>query len=160
MTMGRPPKPNEAKRRIGNPGKRALPELAAVTPLPALPNGTPTSLGPSGAELWDAITGTAAAWLAPSDHPMLMLLCEMADRRADFLAHLDEHGPVVTRPGDGHMVANPVVAMIADTEKRMAHLASLLGLTPADRTRIGLGEVKAKNAFEEMLSKRATREQQ
>jgi P27 family predicted phage terminase small subunit len=150
--------PNERKRRIGNPGKRALPELAAVTPLPALSNDTPVSLGPYGAELWESITATAKAWLAPSDHPMLMLLCELADRRETFRKSLIEHGTLIERPGDGHLVANPAAAMLSDVEKRMVHIASLMGLTAADRTRIGLGEVKAKNAFEEMLSKRRERE--
>jgi phage terminase small subunit len=46
--------------------------------------------------------------------------------------------------------------MLSDVEKRMVHMASLLGMTPSDRTRIGLGEVKAQNAFEQMLANRRT----
>jgi phage terminase small subunit len=55
------------------------------------------------------------------------------------------------------MVANPAVAMLADVEKRLVHMASLLGLTPADRTRMGLAEVKAQNAFEQMLARKDDR---
>lgn len=158
MVMGRPPKPNEQKRRLGNPGQRPLPDTATVTALPALPADVPEHLGDAGAALWASVTGRARAWLAPSDEPVLLLLCELADRREVFAATLAEHGPLMIRPTDGHYVANPAAAMLSDVEKRMVHIASLLGLTPADRTRIGLGEVKAKNAFEEMLSRRATRE--
>lgn len=157
MTMGRPVKPAEQKRRLGNPGKRALPDVATVTPLPALPADVPPSLEAAGAALWVGVTDRAAAWLAPSDEPVLLLLCELADRREIFRTALEEHGALILRP-DGHMVANPAALMLSDVEKRMVHIASLLGLTPADRTRIGLGEVKAKNAFEEMLSKRKARE--
>lgn len=157
MTMGRPPKPAEQKRRLGNPGQRPLPDLAAVTPLPALPDGTPDGLGEDGAALWNSITGSAKAWLAPTDHPMLLMLCELADRRAGFVQHLADNGPLLMRP-DGHTVANPVVAMLATLEKQMVHMASSLGLTPADRTRIGLGEVKAQNAFEQMLAQRRRNE--
>jgi P27 family predicted phage terminase small subunit len=70
--------------------------------------------------------------------------------------HLAADGPLIMRP-DGHMVANPVMQMLATTEKQIVDLASSLGLTPADRTRMGLAEVKAQNAFEEMLSKRQQR---
>lgn len=158
MTMGRPVKPAEQKRRLGNPGKRSLPDVATVVPLPALPAGTPSHLEDAGAKLWADVTSRATAWLAPSDEPVLSLLCELADRREIFREALEEHGALILRP-DGHMVANPAALMLSDVEKRMVHIASLLGLTPADRTRIGLGEVKAKNAFEEMLSKRKAREE-
>ena len=153
---GPPPKPNEQKRRLGNPGQHKLPDVATVTALPALPaDDVPESLSETGAALWQSVTATGRAWLAPSDHPVLMLLCELADRRVELSAHIADHGWTVTRPGDGHMVANPAVAMLADVEKRMVHIASLLGMTPADRTRMGLAEVKAANAFEQMLSRKS-----
>jgi P27 family predicted phage terminase small subunit len=154
MTMGRPPKPAEQKRRIGNPGGRALPELASVADLPALPAGVPSDLGDAGRNLWVAVTSTATAWLAASDHPLLLMLCEMADRREIFSAHLAEHGPVMVRPGDGHVVANPTVAMLTALERQMVHIASALGLAPTDRSRMGVAEVKARNAFEEMLERK------
>jgi P27 family predicted phage terminase small subunit len=156
VAIGRPPKPAEQKRKLGNPGKRDLPELASVAALPALPaDALPDSLGDDGAALWEAVTASAKTWLAPTDHPVLRMLCELADRRAEFVAHVAKNGPLIERP-DGHLVANPVVAMLSDVEKRMVHMASLLGMTPSDRTRIGLGEVKAQNAFEQMLANRRT----
>lgn len=154
--MGRPPKPTEQKRRLGNPGRRALPardDVAALVPLAA--SETP-DLGPDGLSLWESVSQAAKAWLAPSDSPTLLLLCELYDRRAMLTEHLDRDGPLIMRP-DGHMVANPVMQMLATTEKQIVDLAASLGLTPADRTRMGLAEVKAQNAFEEMLSKRQQR---
>lgn len=146
---GRPPKPTEQKRRLGNPGRRQLPDTAPVAPMETR---TPSGLGPAGEALWEAVTAAAAPWLAPTDNFVLLLLCELYDRRALFQAALDEHGPLITRPADGHIVANPAAQLLIQTEKQISELASKLGFTPADRTRIGLGEVKAKNAFEEMMS--------
>lgn len=155
-SVGRPPKPAEQKRRLGNPGKRAMPAVGDVAPLSSLSATLPPDLGSDGLSLWEAVSQAAKAWLAPSDAPTLLLLCELYDRRAMLKGHLDADGPLIMRP-DGHMVANPVMQMLATTEKQIADLASSLGLTPADRTRMGLAEVKAQNAFEEMMSKRQNR---
>jgi P27 family predicted phage terminase small subunit len=151
--VGRPPKPNEQKRRLGNPGQRALPDADSVTALEPLSDDIPPSLGPDGAELWEAVTKAGAAWLAPTDSLVLLMLCELYDRRAEYKKCLTDYGPLILRPGDGHLVANPAAQLLIQTEKQITEIASSLGLTPTDRTRIGLGEVKAKNAFEEMLSK-------
>ncbi|WP_280695883.1 MULTISPECIES: phage terminase small subunit P27 family [unclassified Kitasatospora] len=149
--------PNEKKRKLGNPGKRSLPELASVTPLPATGADTPPGLSEAGIELWGAVTATTKAWLAPSDRHTLTMLCEMADRRALMMAAVTEYGLLIERPGDGHLVANPVVAMLSTLEVQMNRVAASLGLTPADRTRMGLAEVKARSAFEQMLADRAGR---
>ena len=155
MPAGRPPKPNEQKRRLGNPGKRALPALASVTPLRAAVEPAPEHLGPEGRALWETVS-RAAVWLAPSDLPTLTLLCELADRRADFVQRLDASGPVLINPS-GRMVANPLVGMLSTLEKRMSEIMSSLGLTPTDRSRMGVAEVRATTAFEAMLRKRAER---
>ncbi|MEY9873629.1 P27 family predicted phage terminase small subunit [Streptacidiphilus sp. MAP12-33] len=154
--MGRPPKPSEQKRRLGNPGKRALPALASVAPLSAAVEPAPDHLEPDGRELWDRVS-RGAVWLAPSDLFALTLLCELADRRARYAALLSEQGPTLTNPS-GRVVANPLVAMMSAAERQMVELASLLGLTPADRSRLGVAEVRAGNALEDMLRKRAERE--
>lgn len=156
MAMGRPPKPAEQKRRLGNPGKRALPDLASVTPLHAAVEPPPDHLGPDGHSMWLSVS-RAAVWLAPSDLPTLTLLCELADRRAEFLAILDSAGPVLVNPS-GRVVANPIVGMLSTLERQMIDISATLGLTPADRTRLGVAEVRAETAFEAMLSKRAQRE--
>jgi P27 family predicted phage terminase small subunit len=106
--------------------------------------------------MWLSVS-RAAVWLAPSDLPTLTLLCELADRRAEFLAILDSAGPVLVNPS-GRVVANPIVGMLSTLERQMIDISATLGLTPADRTRLGVAEVRAETAFEAMLSKRAQRE--
>lgn len=151
--VGRPPKPTEQKRRLGNPGQRPLPDEAETAALEPLDASIPPTLGTEGAELWEAVTKAGAAWLAPTDNLVLLMLCELYDRRAEYKRCLTDYGPLIVRPGDGHLVANPAAQLLIQTEKQITEIASSLGLDPTARTRIGLGEVKAKNAFEEMLSK-------
>ena len=56
--MPNPPKPNELKRKLGNPGKRPLPELKNIVTLP-MANETPTPprpLGVEGLKLWNKLS--------------------------------------------------------------------------------------------------------
>jgi phage terminase small subunit len=58
----------------------------------------------------------------------------------------------------GYPVINPLVGALSTSRKQLHSVLGSLGYTPSDRTRMGLAEVKAKNALEEMLSKRVNRE--
>jgi P27 family predicted phage terminase small subunit len=153
---GPPPKPTEQKRALGNPGKKRLPDSAEIAALEPLDSSVPAHLGEDGRALWQGVTQAAGRWLAPSDALSLLLLCELYDRRTEYKACMTDYGTLITRP-DGHLVANPAAQLLIQTEKQITDLASVLGLTPADRTRMGLAEVKAKNAFEELLAKRSQR---
>ena len=150
--VGRPPKPNEQKRRLGDPGRHGLPAADEVAPLAPMSAAVPPSLGPAGAELWEAVHAAATPWLAPSDSLVLLMLCEQYDRRAMYLDALAQHGALITRP-DGHLVANPAAQLVIQTEKSITDIAASLGLTPADRTRMGLAEVKKiRDEFEDIFS--------
>lgn len=153
---GPPPKPTEQKRRLGNPGKQTLPDLRDVADAAPLADEAPPDLGPEGADLWLAVRESAKPWLAASDSLTLLMLCELYDRRTEYKRTLTDYGTLITRP-DGHLVANPAAQLLIQTEKQITDIAASLGLTPADRTRMGLAEVKAKNAFEELLAKRQSR---
>jgi P27 family predicted phage terminase small subunit len=109
-------------------------------------------LGPEGRALWEHVTA-GCVWLADTDRPTLVLLCEKQDRRADFKRLLAESEAVLFTD-KGYAYANPVIGMLSTIETEIAKLYSALGLTPTDRTRMGVAEVKAKNAFEEMLARR------
>ncbi|MFG2848205.1 phage terminase small subunit P27 family [Kitasatospora sp. NPDC048296] len=148
--------PNERKRKLGNPGKRALPALADVAAVSAVGANAPCHLGAAGRRFWGAATASAS-WLADSDAPTLLLAAELIDRRADWVAKLAETGPVLVTEKD-YAYANPLVGMLSTLEKQLFSLLASLGFTPADRTRLGVAEVKAKNAFEEMLARRQSRE--
>lgn len=156
MTVGRPPVPTERKRKLGNPGKRALPALEGVVTMTPVAAAVPAHLGEAGADLWRHVTASAV-WLAETDKPTLALLCEKVDRREDFRERLDRDEPVLYTD-KGYAYAHPLVGMLSTIETEIAKLFGAIGLTPTDRTRMGLAEVKAKNAFEEMMAKRRERE--
>jgi P27 family predicted phage terminase small subunit len=146
--MANPPKPTELKRKTGNPGKRALPKAANVIALPQVTEVVPEHLGVQGRELWLACRDKAA-WLAETDKPTLLMLCEKWERRAELMARLSSEDDVLYTD-KGYAYANPRVGMLSTMENEIAKLLSVLGFTPADRTRMGLAEVKARSKFEEL----------
>ena len=152
MTAGRPPKPNEMKRKTGNPGKRPLPALATVTALPAATAQAPSHLSPKSQELWLKLRETAF-WISNTDESNLQLLCEKLDRRDEFIARL-QASDFVLLTDKGYSYANPLVGMISTIETEITKLFSLLGLTPTDRTRLGVAEVKARSALDDLIAKR------
>lgn len=155
MAAGRPPKPTERKRLTGNPGGRALPDAANVIALPPVEDTTPEQLGPAGAAVWDLVTDQCK-WLAETDRPTLVMLCEKFDRRQDFMTRLESSDPVLYT-ATGYAYANPLVGMLSTLETEIAKLLSALGLTPTDRTRMGVAEVKKESALEQMLARRQKR---
>jgi P27 family predicted phage terminase small subunit len=90
-----------------------------------------------------------AAWLAETDRATLLLVCEMWDRRADLMTRLASSDPVLYTD-KGYAYANPIVGMLSTIEKDIARLFGVLGFTPADRTRMGLAEVKAQTKLAEL----------
>ena len=152
---GPPPMPNERKRRLGNPGKEKLPDLRNVIALPSVKDDAPDHLGPAGRAMWDLIVGECK-WLAESDRGSVALLCEKIDRRQDLMVRL-ESSDFVLYTDKGYVYANPLVSMLSGIENEIVKLMSLLGLTPADRTRMGVAEVKTVSKLEELMAKRAAR---
>jgi len=151
--MANPPKPTELKRKTGNPGKRALPKPANVIALPQVQPTAPEHLGEHGRELWQQCRAKAA-WIADTDMPTLLMLCEKWDRRAAFMARLATEDEVLYTD-KGYAYANPRVGMLSTVENEIAKLLSSLGFTPADRTRMGLAEVKARSKFEELRERQS-----
>ncbi|NUR03290.1 MAG: phage terminase small subunit P27 family [Streptomyces sp.] len=155
MPAGRPPTPTERKRRTGNPGKRALPDASNVVALPPVEDRAPDQLGPAGRAVWELVTDQCK-WLAETDRPTLVMLAEKFDRRQDFMARLETSDPVLFTD-KGYAYANPLVGMLSTLETEIAKLLSALGLTPTDRTRLGVAEVKKESALEQMLARRQKR---
>lgn len=145
MTAGRPSKPIEVKRKLGNPGKRALPDSNVVqyldgvisVPEPARP------LLQSGREFWDKVWGAGLGWISPTtDAELLLMTCELVDERFDLrvsvLANNDWRERRALREIDDRIIRN----------------LSLMGFTPADRSKLGVAEVKAISKME-ALKRRA-----
>jgi hypothetical protein len=138
---GRPPKPTEEKRRLGNPGGRALTpagaELAVVPPLPAtLADQTP-------AEALEKVMQRGVHWLAETDGPAVALLRELLEERGELKAAIDA--------GVGDRKA------LRDVDKQAIALLAQLGFDPASRSRLGLAEVKAASKLEGIRASQAKR---
>ena len=145
--MPNPAKPIELKRKLGNPGKRAMPGEGELMTIQAGFREPLRPLGEAGQQLWDEIYLVGGMWISPqSDTQLLQMTCELLDRREilreEFLADPTER---------------KVNMSLLETEKLIQTSLSLLGFTPSDRSRLGLAQVKAKSKLEELMERRANR---
>jgi P27 family predicted phage terminase small subunit len=149
MTAGRPPKPTEQKRKNGNPGQRKLPDLKNVIALSQIKANSPLHLSDAGAKMWLDVR-QMAPWIANTDGKLLVELCEKMDKKYELkekLAAMD----YVLYTDKGYAYANPLFGMLNTVENDIVKLLSLLGLTPTDRSKLGVAEVKAKGKLEALL---------
>jgi hypothetical protein len=149
MPAGRPTKPIEQKRLIGNPGKRALPEQSAImlisqasqTPEPARP------LLKYGQELWDRVWESGINWISPNtDLEILLMTCELIDERWNLRVRVMTDNNPKDRRG------------LRELDRQIVSNLGLLGFTPSDRSRLGVAEVKKMSKLEELMSKRQASE--
>jgi hypothetical protein len=146
--MPNPPKPVELKIIQGNPGKRALPLNDALAPLEYGYREPLRELGEVGKQFWDNIFGVGEIWISiRTDTELVQMVCEQLDRRELIK---DQISSDPTDP-TWYRQANEI-------EKQIVHSLSLLGFTPADRTRLGLVSAKTKSKLEELLAKKAKRD--
>lgn len=151
---GRPPKPIERKRAAGNPGRHKLPEPLAIVPTTNGLPASPPDLGPAGLDLWRQIWSTAAEWLAPSDVPLVGLLAQFADERARWLAEAEAEG-ITHTTRHGTIRIHPGIGEARKLEAAIVQVLSLLGLSPSDRARLGLTEVRKLSGLAELAARRA-----
>lgn len=216
MPGGRPPKPTEQKRKLGNPGKRALPERRtqdAVSPVsaPAMPVG----LKRHGKTAWQRYWTVGSPWLNPTtDVAIVTRLCQAYDEREELRGLVKRLGHVVaefvrddeldelegdtdsladnppagvvpfpggkrvdeTLEGQPHggalkrrhrrrgkltrvytIKANPAVQQLRKLEELITRYEGLCGFTPSDRSRLGLAEVKAASALDQLMARQQER---
>ena len=145
--MPNPPKPIEQKRKLGNPGKRALPNEAQTIALPSGYVDPPRPLEFAGQQLWDAAFKHGGTWISSNtDVPLLTLTCEQLDRREELRSAIAENG-----------LDRQLIMSINETEKLISSNLGLLGFSPADRTRLGLAEVKTQSKLQELMAKKNER---
>jgi P27 family predicted phage terminase small subunit len=161
---GRPPRPTEVKRLLGNPGKRPLPEPPAVGE--ALPMATvipdPPPLGKDGQQLWDQVWLAGRKWLSvSSDFSMTVMLCQAQDE-AEQVRRCLAVGEVrrFYVLANGQQVTHPIVNQLKDLRTQITAWLSILGFSPTDRARLGLSEVRESNALDELERRRTERLQQ
>jgi hypothetical protein len=146
--MPNPPKPIEQKRLLGNPGKRAMPAGESTITLYSGSREPLAPLGEAGQALWDSVFSEGQLWISPrTDVAWLQVVCELLDRRE--VLKLEWLADPTNRP---------VNMSLLETEKMIQSGLGLLGFTPTDRSRLGVAEVKAKSKLEELMERRANRE--
>ena len=139
--MPNPPKPVELKALQGNPGRRPILENEVV----AVDFGAasvPEGLGPSGSSLWHTVYEAGELWVSSrTDVHLVEQVCRQMDRVAGLRELWLED------PAD-----RGVNTSLLETEKAVQSGLSLLGFTPADRTRLGLVSARAKSKLEEIMA--------
>lgn len=148
-------KPTELKRALGNPGKRAMPSGLSVLAPVARDLEPPNGLGDRGSAEWRYVL-EVCPWIGPSDLQNLRLYCMALERYETLTAGLAEMGYVLYTD-KGYAYLNPAAGALATTEAQITKWMSLLGLTPSDRGRLGVAEVKAQTKLEELAGRREKR---
>lgn len=146
---GRPAKPTEQKRKTGNPGKRPLPDLKNVISLPPIKSDAPLHLSDAGQKMW-ADVRAMAPWIANTDGKLLIELCEKMDKKYELKEKLAATDYVLFTD-KGYAYANPLFGMLNTVENDIVKLLSLLGLTPVDRSKLGVAEVTTKGKLAQLL---------
>jgi hypothetical protein len=145
MRAGRPPKPVELKRALGNPGKRALPDQKTIVALPAITAIPETSrpLGSYGKQFWDRVWQMGSSWISSNtDYETMLMTAEMIDERWNLRVKVMTDG----QPRDRRA--------LRDLDRAIQTQLASLGLTPADRSRLGVAEVKKMSKIAELRSMR------
>jgi hypothetical protein len=139
--MPNPPKPVELKALQGNPGRRPILENEVV----AVDFGAavvPVGLGAAGLSLWHTVYEAGELWVSSRTDVHLV---EQVCRQMDRVAELRELW--LADPADRSLNTT-----LLETEKAVQSGLSLLGFTPADRTRLGLVSARAKSKLEEIMA--------
>ena len=139
--MPNPPKPVELQVLQGRPSHRPIVENEVV----AVEFGAavaPEGLGRSGLSLWATVYEAGESWVSSRTDAHLV---EQVCRQMDRVAGLRELW--IADPAD-----RGVNTSLLETEKAVQSGLSLLGFTPADRTRLGLVSARAKSKLEEIMA--------
>lgn len=158
---GRPAKPTEQHRALGNPSHKALPNapmpgqgLPAASDVPTAP-----ALGVDGLELWVQVWSAGRSWLSPeSDYEIVTMLCHAKDESEECrrLLSIGEVPRYYILP-NGSYVTHPVVTQLKDLRTQMTSWLAALGFSPADRARLGVGEVRQGDVLDELEKRRNER---
>ena len=148
MPAGRPSKPIEVKRKLGNPGKRPLPEgnaLQMLEPVVSIPDPARPLLK-YGREFWDKVWGSGLSWIsANTDAELLLMTCELVDERWNLRVRVMQSNDWRERRA------------LRELDDRIIRNLSLLGFTPADRSKLGVAEVKAISKMEALKRRQDAR---
>jgi hypothetical protein len=145
MPAGRPSKPIEVKRKLGNPGQRRLPDQSQIQmfePVVSVPEPYRPLLK-YGREFWDKVWLNGLQWISVNtDSELLLMTCELIDERWNLRVRVMQSNDWRERRA------------LRELDSRIISNLSLMGFTPADRSKLGVAEVKAISKME-ALKRRA-----
>ena len=145
MKLANQPKPAELKLLQGNPGKRKIVTDDALVPLEYGYVAPPADLRESGLALWEKIFGAGELWISiRTDVDLVTQVCRQMDRRDELSRRFWDEPDSRT-----------VNMSLLETEKAIVNGLSLLGFSPADRTRLGLVSAKTKSKLQQLLDDKA-----
>ncbi len=144
---GRPPTPNEIKRRRGTAradrGVKPAADVAVLAPAEGIPP-VPLVLERNGRDLWNRVWASGVSWVSPvTDSLAVEAVCQLADdlqcARNAFRSSGDTK--------DGRLVAI--------MHKELMSGLSAIGFDPTSRTRLGVAEVKRLSKVDELIARRS-----
>ncbi len=136
---GRPATPIEVKRRRGTLRADRTPTVLALVPAVKRPD-----LG--GGKIIDGLVASGvSSWIGETDIPMVQLAQRLWDDADRLRAVIDE------------AFDKDAWAAYLNTVKELRACLSLLGLSPSDRSRLGVAEVRARSKLEELMDRREKR---
>lgn len=141
--MPNPATPIEMKRKLGDPGKRGLPDINETFSVNGGYVEPHAELGEAGMKLWDRVFSQGQTWVSHTDVEALMIVCKQLDRQVVMEAQLKAD------PSDFH-----IARQLLELEKAIMSGLGLMGFTVDARSRLGLAEIKAKSMYEQLMSER------
>lgn len=132
---GRPPTPNEVKKRRGTARADRVPNLGNLAAVPAVAP-EPVELKP--ADALEYVLTAGKIWLAQTDTLALAMLRESIEERAALRAVV-----IATQSVDARKA-------LRDLDKQILSQMATLGFDPAGRSRLGLAEVKSATKLEQL----------
>lgn len=149
--------PNEVKARRGTlkPSRAVVVQIQNSLPR-ASELGVPDGLGPIATEAWERIVQYAGAWIAVSDRDSLTMLVKDIELLANLEARVSVDGPVLYTD-KGYAYAHPAMGMRHSTEESIRKWMNHLGLTPADRAKLGIAMVESQSKVDKYRERLAAK---
>jgi hypothetical protein len=146
--MGRPVIPTEIKRLKGTLRADRLPPNAPLERLcePLQAPIEPLGLSEQGLAFWGAVWG--CNWISQKSDYQLVLLTAEAISEREQLRELVASIPENTKARSA----------LRELDRQIVSQLALLGLSPSDRARLGIAEVKKESKLEELLRRKAERQ--
>jgi P27 family predicted phage terminase small subunit len=153
MATGRPNGRPRTQKGAGSAVSAPLNKDAAAV-IPPFPEG----LNEDGENLWMKIWAGAKDWLHESDAFIVTELCQIYQDKELYRRALDLGSvPRTYRLSNKTIVPHPYVALLKDSRAQMNTHLSSLGLSPADRARIGAIEALKDDPVLDLLRRKIKR---